>query len=82
MSREENKSVLQYFMFLKQNWCGKIKGKGCIDGRKQIDYLAKYKTSAPTIATAALFLPCLIDTNENCYVATLNVPGEIMQSGI
>ena len=36
LSREEKKAALQYLMFLKQKRCGKIKGRGCADGRKQI----------------------------------------------
>jgi hypothetical protein len=35
LSREERRNALQYLMFLKQKQCGKIKGRGCADGRKQ-----------------------------------------------
>ena len=37
-------------MFLKQKRCGKIKGRGYADGRKQRKYLTKDNRSAPTVA--------------------------------
>ena len=48
-------------MFLKQNRCGKINGRGCADGRKQHKYLTKDDTSAPTVATESIFLTCLVN---------------------
>ena len=70
MTMSLKKSALQYLMFLKQNRCGKIKGRGCADGRKQREYLTKDDTSAPTVATEALFPTCFIDSMEHrkiCY---------------
>ena len=67
-------------MFLKQKRCGKIKGRGFADGRKQRKYLTKDDTSVPTVATEALFLTCLIDATEHRKVATVDIPGSFMQS--
>ena len=66
-------------MFLKQKRCGKIKGRGCTDVRKQRKYLTKDDTSAPTVATEALFLTCIIDATENQIVATVDRHGAFMQ---
>ena len=52
-------------MFPKQKICGKIKCRGCADGRKHHEYLAKDDTSVPTVETEALFLTCLIDAMEH-----------------
>jgi hypothetical protein len=41
LTRDEKRAALQYLMFLKQKRCGKIKARGCADGRKQ----RIYKTS-------------------------------------
>lgn len=79
ISHKEKKAALQYLMFLKQNRCSKIKGKGCVDGRKQRDYITKNKMSAPTLATEALFLMRLIDDMENRHSATLGIPGSFIQ---
>ena len=35
MDRHEKRAALRYLMFLKQKRCGKIKARGCADGRKQ-----------------------------------------------
>jgi hypothetical protein len=57
LTAEERKGALRYRMFLKEKRCGTIKGHGCADGRKQRDYMTKQETSAPTVATEALFSP-------------------------
>ena len=67
-------------MFLKQKRCGKIKGRRCAEGRKQRKYLTKDDISAPTVATEALFLTCLIDAMEHQKVATVDIPGAFMQA--
>ena len=35
LSRGKKKNALKYLMFLKEKRCGKVKGWGCADGRKQ-----------------------------------------------
>ena len=34
LSQYQKQKTLEYLMFLKQKRCGKIKGRGCADGRK------------------------------------------------
>jgi hypothetical protein len=48
-------------MFLKEKRCGKMKGHGCADGRKQQEYLTKEETSSPTVAIESVMLSCTID---------------------
>jgi hypothetical protein len=67
-------------MFLKEKRCGKIKGRGCADGRPHRDYMSKEDTSSPTVATEALMLTCVIEAIENQDVATCDIPGAFMQS--
>eukprot|EP00957_Ditylum_brightwellii_P184341 14041164-Ditylum_brightwellii.AAC.1 len=80
MTRQEKKESLQYLMFLKKKRCGRIKGRGCADGRKQRVHTHKDDTSAPTVATEALMLSCLIDAMEGRDVATVDIPGAFMQA--
>ena len=82
LTTAQKKAALKYLMFLKQKWCGKIKGRGCADGRKQRLYKTKEETTSPTITTEALFLTCLVDAIENWYVATCDMPGAFMHSDI
>jgi hypothetical protein len=67
-------------MFLKEKRCGKIKGRGCANGRSQREYMSKEETSSPTAATEALILTCIINAIEGCDVATCDIPGAFMQS--
>ena len=80
LSKGEREAALQYLMFLKKKRCGKIKGRGCADGRKQRIYATKDDVSSPTVATEALLLTCLIDAMEHRDVATVDIPGAFMQS--
>ena len=79
---EQRKEALAYLMFLKHKHCGKIKGHGCADGRKQRAYIAKEDLMAPTVSTEAVFLTAVIDALENRDVAVLDVPGAFMQADI
>ena len=67
-------------MFLKKKRCGRIKGRGCADGRKQRLTTNKDDVSAPTVSTEALMLTCAIDALEERDVATVDVPAAFMQA--
>ena len=82
LTPEQRREALAYLMFLKRKRCGKIKGRGCADGRKQRSYIAKEDSSAPTVSTEAVFLTAVIDALENRDVAVLDVPGAFMQADI
>jgi Reverse transcriptase (RNA-dependent DNA polymerase) len=69
-------------MFLKQKRCGKIKARGCADGRKQRLYKSREEVSSPTVRTESVMLSCLIDAMERRAVATADVPGAFMQAKI
>jgi hypothetical protein len=56
LTQLEKHRPLHYLMFLKKKQCGKLKGRGCADGRKQRVYKAKEETSAPTVAIEPLML--------------------------
>lgn len=49
-------------MLLKQKRMGKIKARGCVDGRPQHEYIEKNKASSPTISIYVLFVSCVINT--------------------
>jgi hypothetical protein len=82
LSREEKQRSLAYLMFLKQKRSGKIKGRGCADGRKQRLYKNKADVSSPTVAIESVMLSCAIDAKEGRDVATCDVPGAFMQTDI
>ena len=69
-------------MFLKQKRSGKIKGRGCADGRKQRVYKSKADVSSPTVAIESVILSGAIDAAERRDVATCDIPGAFMQTDI
>jgi hypothetical protein len=79
LTPEEWREALAYLMFLKRKWCGKVKGRGCADGRKQRRYTDRADAASPTVATEAVFLTVVIDALENCDVAVIDIPGAFMQ---
>jgi hypothetical protein len=82
LTRSEKRDALQYLMFLKQKRCGRIKGRGCADGRKQRAWKTKEESSAPTVAIESLFLSATMDAHERRDVATADIPGAFMQANI
>jgi hypothetical protein len=76
---EINKSIryesLNYLIFLKRERCGKIKARGCADGRPQREYISKDESSSPTVSIYALMISCLMDAIESRKVATCDIPG-------
>jgi len=80
LSRAELLKVLHYLMFLKRKRCGRVKGRGCTDGRKQRLYTKRADAAAPTASTEAVLLTSAIDAKEGRDVATVDIPGIFMQA--
>ena len=80
LTEDDKQNALQYLMFLKKKRNGKIKGRGCADGRKQQVYVNKEDASAPTVATESLLLTCLIDAIEQRHIATVDIPGAFIHA--
>jgi hypothetical protein len=80
LTPEQRQEALAYLMFLKRKRSGKIKGRGCADGRKQRAWTDKEESTSPTISTEAVFLTAVIDALENRDVAIVDVPGAFMQA--
>ena len=79
---EQSLKALQYLMFVTKKRCGRIKARGCADGRKQRAYKSKNETSAPTVAIESLMLSCSIDAHERRSVTTADIPGAFMQANM
>jgi len=81
LTREQRVRALAYLMFLKQTRDDDtIKGRGCADGRKQLDWMSKEETASPTVANQALTFSCMIDAKEKRDVATADIPGAFLQT--
>jgi hypothetical protein len=82
LTRAQKKAALEYLMFIKKKRCGRIKGRGCADGRKQREYTSKEEASSPTVSIEALMLLCVINATEKRDVATVDIPGAFMQANM
>jgi hypothetical protein len=80
LGREEQRRALRYLMYLKEKRCGRIKARGCADGRKQRIYKSKEETRSPTVSTEAVFLTSIVDAQEKRCVVTLDIPGAFMHA--
>jgi hypothetical protein len=78
--RAHRRAALAYLMFLKRKRCGRIKGRGCADGRPQRAYIPHEYATSPTVSTQAVILTSLIDAHENRDVATIDIPGAFLQA--
>jgi hypothetical protein len=82
LTREQKRASPRYLMFLTKKRCGRIKARGCADGRKQRETTSKEEASAPTVATKAVMLSATIDAMEERDIATADIPGAFMQADI
>jgi hypothetical protein len=80
LTHAQKQEALAYLMFLKRKRCGKIKGRGCADDRKQLAYTAREDAASPTVATESVFLITVIDALEGRDIAVIDVPGAFMQA--
>ena len=67
-------------MFLKEKRSGKVKGRGCADGRKQRLWTDKAESTSPTVSLTSLFVTGTIDAKERRCVAIVDVPGAFLQT--
>ena len=79
LSNEQKTKALGYLMFLKQKRCGRVKGRGCADGRKQRVWTNKEDATSPTVSTEAVLLTSVIEAKERREVMTVDIPGAFMQ---
>ena len=72
--KEDTLRALRIIMFIKK-WCGRIKARGCADGRKKRNYIPKEDASSPTVSKEGLMMLCIIDAKEKRHVATCDIDG-------
>ena len=80
LTTTQKREALGYLMFLKRKHNGKIKARGCADGRPQRAYIPQEDARAPTISTEAVLMTAVIDAMENRMVAVVDIPGAFMQA--
>ena len=69
-------------MFLKEKRDGAIKGRAVDGGNKQRDYISKEDARSPTVATEAVLLSCITDTEEERDFAVIDIPNAFIQTQV
>ncbi len=59
---------------------GEIKARGCANGSKQCDHIAKKEATAPTVSSESIFIQGTIFAHEERDVATCDIPGAFLQA--
>jgi hypothetical protein len=72
--------VLESRIFLKRD--GKIKGRTVAGGNKQRNYISKEYASSSTITTESVLMSCIIDAEEEWYVAVVYILNASVQTRV
>eukprot|EP00957_Ditylum_brightwellii_P182665 13913589-Ditylum_brightwellii.AAC.1 len=74
LAKEQQKSALKLLMFITKKRCGRVKARGCADGRKQCDMYSKEEAAPHTVSLEAVLLTSVIDVKEGRDIATTDIP--------
>jgi Reverse transcriptase (RNA-dependent DNA polymerase) len=80
LSTEDQQCALAYLMFLKQKRDEQFKGRGCADGRKQRQVISKEDVRSPKVSIEGVIFSSTIDAHEERDVATVDLPGALLQA--
>jgi hypothetical protein len=67
-------------MFLTEKRSGEVKARGCADGSKQRNHIAKEEATAPKVTSDTIFIKGTIYAHERRDVATCDIPGAFLQA--
>jgi hypothetical protein len=80
LSRDERVKALSSLIFLKEKASGEIKGRTCINGAPQREYIKKEDAASPTVATDSVFITGAIDAHEERHNASCDLPGAFLHT--
>ena len=56
-----------------------MKGRGCVNGHPQQEYITEERSSSPSVLLHALIGSCLMDAMDDRKVITVDIPGVFLQ---
>ena len=74
LTREERVRVLSSLIFLKEKRDGRIKGRTCVNGAPQREYIRTEEAVPSTVMTDSVFITSVIDAYKRRHVATCDLP--------
>jgi hypothetical protein len=78
--RRSGSKILDLHVFVKKKRSGQIKACKVAGGNKQRDFISKENASSPKVATESVLLTSLVDAQENCNVAIIDIPNAFIQT--
>ena len=82
LSREEKMKALSSLLFLKEKRTGDIKGRACINGAPQRNYIAKEDAASPTVSMESTFITASIAAHERRVVRCYDVPSAFVNTDV
>jgi hypothetical protein len=80
VNKEKRKQILESHVFVKKKRTGRIKAHKVAGGNKQRDFISKENASSSTVAMESVLLTSLVDAQENCDVAIVDIPNTFIQT--
>jgi len=80
LTKKQKEQNLESHIFVEQKRDGLIKARKVIGGNKQRDYITKEDVSSPTVSAEAVMLTCVIDAQEDRYIAVVDIPNVFVQT--
>ncbi len=80
LTPEERRKALSSLIFLKEKDTGEVKGRTCVNGAPQREYIRKEDTASPTVATDSVFLTGAVDAYQGRDVAFIDLPGAFLHT--
>ena len=74
--------ALLSLLFLKEKRSGDIKGRACINGAPQRNYIAKEEAASSTLSTESTFITVLIAAHERRVVRCYDIPSAFVNTDI
>jgi hypothetical protein len=79
VDKEKWKQNLESHVFVKKKCTRQIKACKVAGGNKQRDFISKENASSPTVATESVLLTSLVDAQENCNIAIMDILNAFIQ---
>ena len=79
---EEKAKALDLLTMIKKKRCGKVKGRACVNGKRQRKYMEKEDVSSPTIQLESLILSLIVDAFERRDIATADIAGAYLNANM
>jgi hypothetical protein len=74
--------ALSPLLFLKEKRTGDIKGRACINGAPQRNYIPKEEAASPTVSTELTFITAPIAAHERQAVRCYNIPSAFVNTKV